>query len=65
MKNYKVILWTHKTLNSGEFSVFLRITKDRKVKYISLGISAFPEQWDEQFGRYNEKKKKGILVRPD
>lgn len=65
MKNYKVILWTHKTLNNGEFSVFLRITKDRKVKYISLGISALPEQWDEQFGRYNEKKKKGILVHPD
>ena len=65
MKNYKVILWTHKTLISGEFSVFLRITKDRKVKYISLGISALPEQWDEQFGRYNEKKKKGILVHPD
>jgi integrase len=65
MKNYKVILWTHKTLINGEFSVFLRITKDRKVKYISLGISALPEQWDEQFGRYNEKKKKGILVHPD
>jgi integrase len=62
MKNYKVILWTHKTLSSGEFSVFLRITKDRKVKYISLGISALPEQWDEQFGRYYEKKKKGVLV---
>ncbi len=65
MKNYKVILWTHKTLISGEFSVFLRITKDRKVKYISLGISALSEQWNEQFGRYNEKKKKGVLVHPD
>lgn len=65
MKNYKVILWTHKLLTNGEFSVFLRITKDRKVKYISLGISALPEQWDEQFGRYNEKKKKGVLVHPN
>jgi len=62
MKNYKIILWKHKTLVNGEYSVFLRVTKDRKVKYISLSISAQPEQWDEQFGRYKEKKKKGILV---
>jgi integrase len=65
MKNFKAILWTHKTLINGEFSVFLRITKDRKVKYISLGISAFPEQWDEPFGRFNVKKKKGFLLHPD
>jgi len=62
MKNYKVVLWTHKTLKNSEYSVFLRITKDRKVKYISLGISALPEQWNEQFGRYNEKKINGKLV---
>lgn len=62
MKNYKVILWKHKILINGENSVFLRVTKDRKVKYLSLGISALSEQWDEQFGRYYEKKKKGILV---
>ena len=42
--------------------MFLRVTRDRKVKYLSLGISALPEQWDEQFGRYYEKKKKGVLV---
>ncbi len=62
MKNYKVILWKHKVLINGENSVFLRVTKDRKVKYLSLGISALPEQWDEQFGRYYEKRKKGVLV---
>lgn len=62
MKNYKVILWKHKILINGENSVFLRVTKDRKVKYLSLGISALSEQWDEQFGRYYEKKKKGVLV---
>ena len=58
-------MWSHKTLINGEFSVFLRITKDRKVKYISLGISALPEHWDDQFDRYFVKKTKGRIIHPD
>ena len=59
------VLWIHRTKINGENPVLLRITKDRKVKYITLGLSALPAQWDEQFGRYNEKKKKDILVHPN
>ena len=65
MKKYKVVLCIHRTKINGENPVVLRITKDRKVKYITLGLSALPAQWDEQFGRYNEKKKKDILVHPN
>lgn len=53
----KFILWTQYTKTNGENPVYLRVTKDRKQKYIKLNISAYPTQWDEASGRYNLHKK--------
>ncbi len=43
-----VILYTSKTLSNGEHPIMLRITKDRKRKYISLGLSSPLNLWDEK-----------------
>ena len=36
-----------KILSNGEYPIFLRITKDRKSKYISLKLSCNISQWNE------------------
>ena len=43
-----VIYYTSKTLKNGNHPLMLRVTQNRKVKYISLGISIAPEHWDTQ-----------------
>ncbi len=41
-----VVCYKSKTLSTGEHPLMLRITKDRKLKYLSLGISIHPDNWD-------------------
>lgn len=41
-----VICYKSKTLSNGEHPLMLRVTKDRKLKYLSLGISVHPDNWD-------------------
>ncbi len=41
-----VLLYTSKTLKNGEHPIMIRITKDRKSKYISLKKSSKIEWWD-------------------
>lgn len=41
-----VVYYKSKTLNNGEHPLMLRITKDRKSKYQSLGISIPLQYWD-------------------
>jgi len=36
----------HKQLKNGEFPLWLRVTKDRQRKYISLNVSVMPNHWD-------------------
>lgn len=40
------ICYKYKTLKNGECALMLRIIKDRKIKYQSLGISILPQFWD-------------------
>ena len=41
-----VVCYKWKALKNNEIPLQLRITKDRKKKYISLGITVKPEHWD-------------------
>ncbi len=41
-----VVCYKSKTLSNGEHPLMLRITKDRKPKYVSLSISIHPDNWD-------------------
>lgn len=44
------ILWKAKPLASGEYPIWLRITKNRARKYVALKISSSIEDWDEKKG---------------
>jgi len=46
-----VVCYKSKTLSNGENPLMLRVCKDNKVKYQSLGISINPEHWDFQKNR--------------
>ncbi len=41
-----VICYKYKTLKNGECALMLRIIKNRKSKYQSLGLSISPQFWD-------------------
>ncbi len=41
-----VICYKYKTLKNGECALMLRIIKNRKSKYQSLGLSIPPQFWD-------------------
>jgi len=51
MATTKIILKKNKANKNGEFPLYLRIIKDRKAKFISLGITLPPHQWNEKTGR--------------
>lgn len=42
----KAVCYKSKVLSNSESPLMLRVTKDRKRKYVSLGISVNPAQWD-------------------
>jgi integrase len=43
-----VILFKSKTLANGEHPLMLRVTKNRVRKYITIGLSCSPKDWDEK-----------------
>lgn len=42
----KVVLFTSKILKNGEHPIMIRVIKDRKIKYFSIGESCHPNLWD-------------------
>ena len=42
----KAVYYKSKVLSNNESPLMLRVTKDRKRKYVSLGISVNPVHWD-------------------
>lgn len=57
MANLKFILWKHQKNADDTYSIRLRITRHRKPKYISFGLSATEKQWDEDAQRYKKDKR--------
>ncbi|MDP4286234.1 MAG: site-specific integrase [Bacteroidota bacterium] len=55
--NIKVVLYPSKTLKNGEHPIMLRVIKDRKPKYISIGFSCTKDLWDD---KENLPKKKHV-----
>jgi len=54
----KVVLYTSKVLSNGDHPVMLRVTKDRKSKYLSTGFKCSTILWDD---KNNLPKKKHPL----
>ena len=46
MTTVDVICYKYKPLKTGELPIKIRICKDRKTRYINLGVSTKPEHWD-------------------
>ena len=46
-----IICYKQKTLKNGEHPLMIRVCKNRKAKYKSLGISVHPSHWDFQTNR--------------
>ena len=58
MAHYKFILLKYNiSSKDGKTAITLRITKDRKRKYIRTGMLASPEQWDAEQSRFVCNKK--------
>ncbi len=55
MSEVKVILYTSKVLKNGQHPIMLRVIKDRKPKYVSIGYSSTPALWDEEAGLPKKK----------
>ena len=43
-----VVLYKLKQLSNGTFPLMIRLTKNRKLKYINLKVSLSPEHWDTE-----------------
>jgi integrase/recombinase XerD len=48
MSSINVLLKKNKQTSTGQFPLYLRIIKDRKTKFISLGIKIEESQWDQK-----------------
>ena len=48
MSSIKIILKLNKINSIGEAPLYIRIIKDRKAKFISLGIKILPKDWNEK-----------------
>ena len=59
----EVVLYKSKTLSNGEHPLMLRLTKNRKLKYISLHISLNAQYWDfdKNKPKRNCPNREGIL----
>ncbi len=55
MATAKVILFKHNTSKNGEHPIYLRITKDRKTRYLKTGATSLPEHWDEETNYVSRK----------
>lgn len=57
MAHYKFMLLEYNAGKDGKIAVTLRITKDRKRKYIKTGLLATIEQWNSENDRFVADKK--------
>jgi integrase len=54
----KVVYFTSKTLADGSHPFMVRITKDRKLKYVATGQSLHPKFWNDKYTGYKEAIRK-------
>ena len=62
MASVKVVLIKEKINKKGEAPLYLRIIKDRKPKYLGLGIRLDPQQWDEEKQRLRKSHPNSVRL---
>ena len=60
MATFKIVLHSANKRKDGSYPVSLRVTKNMKHKYISLGLYAKKEEWDEKNERFRAAKRVGM-----
>ena len=51
MSSTKIIFRTTKASKEGKYPLYIRIIKNRKAQFISLGLHLLPEEWDQTKNR--------------
>ena len=62
MSYTQAILYKSKLLKNGEYPIMIRLIKDPKIKYLSVGHSCTEELWD--FNKQRPKKKHPKFIEP-
>jgi integrase len=57
MAKFKIFLRTFDTNKDGTHPICLRVAKDSQKKFISLGLVANSDQWDDNFCRFKKDKR--------
>ena len=55
--SFNSVLYKSNKLSDGKYPIYLRITKERKLKYFTLDLTANENQWDKKFGLYIKDKR--------
>lgn len=63
--NIKLILWEHNANTQGLYPIYIRITVNRKQKYISTGHFIPKQQWDEKNEQVKPTHKLAHVINPD
>ena len=59
-----IVCYKHKTLKNGEHPLMIRVCKNNKKKYKSLGLSVHPDHWDFQINRPKLKcPNRGLILK--
>lgn len=61
MSSVVLLLKANKVNKDGEMPLYIRIIKNRKTKFISLGINLLPDQWDAKNKRVKKHKNSARL----
>lgn len=56
MATAKIVLYKSKKLKDGAHPIVLQVVENSKPYKISLGYSAFPDEWDAHKGRYKKNR---------
>ena len=56
MASIKLVLITAKADSTGECPIYIRLIKNRKVKYVTTSVKVKPNQWDEETQRIKKNK---------
>lgn len=51
----KIVYWSHQTNKRGEHPIFIRITEDRKSRYVKTGLNVKEEDWDFEKSLFKTK----------
>ena len=51
MASIKIVLWKHDKKKDGTFPLAIRITQNRKTRYIYTGQYILEKDWDKDFGK--------------